>query len=57
MERVAMLREQAQVLRDLAARSSGGIHDKLLALSRQCDELAREGEQVSVKSVNQLDHA
>jgi len=37
-----MLREQARVLRDLAARSTNsyGMKDKFLALAKQCDELA-----------------
>ena len=46
-----MLREQANVLRDLAARSNGhGIKDKLLALADQCEELAVGREQALAKS-------
>jgi hypothetical protein len=42
MHRVTMLREQARLLRDMAARSSGHaeIYERLLALARQCDTLA-----------------
>ena len=42
MERIEMLREQAKILRNIAARSTQlyGIYAKLLALAHQCDELA-----------------
>jgi hypothetical protein len=47
MRQVNMLREQAKLLRDLAARSTNGygIRDKLLALAEQCEELANGREQ------------
>jgi hypothetical protein len=46
MQTVNMLREQAKVLRDIAARSTNGygIRDKLLALAEQCEELAERRE-------------
>lgn len=42
MERANMLREQAKILRNIAARSTQlyGTYAKLLALAHQCDELA-----------------
>jgi len=42
MRELEMLREQARVLRDLAARSTNsyGIKDQLLALAKRCEELA-----------------
>ena len=42
MRELNMLREQARVLRDLAARSTNvyGMKEKLLALAKQCEELA-----------------
>jgi hypothetical protein len=42
MRRVTMLREQARLLRDMAARSTGHpeIYERLLALALQCDTLA-----------------
>ena len=46
MRELEMLREQARVLRDLAARSTNsyGMKDKFLALAQQCEEFA-EGRQ------------
>ena len=42
MRELEMLREQARVLRELAARSTNsyGMKDRLLALAKECDELA-----------------
>jgi len=44
MHRATMLREQAELLRDMAARSTADpeIHERLLALARQCERLAEE---------------
>ena len=51
MRELNMLREQARVLRDLAARSSNsyGIKDKLLTLAKQCEELA-DGREKALKA-------
>ena len=42
MRELEMLREQARVLRELAARSTNsyGIKEKLLALAQECERLA-----------------
>ena len=47
MERVNMLREQAKLLHDLAAITTDGrgIRERMLALARDCEELAAEREQ------------
>lgn len=51
MRELEMLREQTQVLRDLAARSSNsyGMKDKFLALAKQCEELA-DGREKALKA-------
>ena len=51
MRELNMLREQARVLRDLAARctNSYGIKDKLLALAKQCEEFADGREKALAK--------
>ena len=48
MREVKMLREQARLLRDLAARSSltngHGIREEVLALAERCEQWAEERE-------------
>ena len=54
MKRVIRLRAQARILRNIAGKSEAGderIRDQLLALGRECDDLAAACERPAIRTV------
>jgi hypothetical protein len=56
MQQVNALREKAKVLREIAARSTDhrAIHEKLLALADQCEELAESLSETLSMAIDKL---